>query len=1140
MSRIRIPGWAKRSSIALLGVGVLGAGVLVGVGSASGDQSDLAAGVSPAKLNTAKLAGKVSPSLAAARGKVTAFVQFTSQPAVDAFNAEKSKGKAQAKAAAKRAKQDVASTSSAVVGKLRSSDPNTKVLYQTSNAVPGVVVQADAAHVRALASLPQVASVRTVVPKTRSNSSAVQLTKTLNTWQQTHRYGEGVRIGVIDDGIDYTHADFGGPGTPAAYTAIDPTKVDPSYFPTEKVAGGTDLAGNDYDAASDDPAKLVPHPDPNPLACGEHGTHVSGTIGGYGVNADGSTFTGNYGDLTAAKLDAMRIGPGTAPEATLYGIKVFGCEGSTNLTAQAMDWALDPDGDGDFTDHLDVVNMSLGSDFGAPDDPDSLFVRKLTQNGVLPVISAGNGNDLYDVGGSPGSTPEALTVASTRDAYVLRDAAEVKAPANLAGPHAGQYSQDYAHFDTLDLTGPVVKMSDQANLDGCKPFNAADKAAVAGKLVWLEWDDNDSTRKCGSAGRDNNAQAAGAKGVLLSSQLNQFSAGIAGNAEVPMFQFTRDETAKIRPALDAGTLQVHLAGNLRTTLKTMSPEITDTPSSFTSRGVRGPAVKPDVAAPGDTIASALRGSGNQTLVISGTSMAAPHTTGITALVRQAHPDWTPEEVKAAVMNTADGDVHAGENASGPLEAPNRVGAGRIDALSALDNTTLAMVKDDPGAVSVGFGTVEVAKPTTLSKTIKVVNKSSNPVEYDVAYQGITTLPGVTYTVSANHVKLSPRGIATVRVTLSIADPAALRKVADPTVQKLQNDLPRQFLADASGLVKLTPTAGATVGLRVPVYSAPKPVAAVTTPDGIKFRGNDTQTVLNLGGRGLNQGSGDQRYQSLVSVMELQASSPKLPKCTKRTTSNCTINDTAKGGDLRYVGVASTAPLAKAQGHPENALLAFGIATWGDWYNLGSNTIPYVDFDVTGDNNPDFETYVTKLTGTDVLVAATVDLKTGDTVDLEALNGLLGDVDANVFDTNVAVLPVAISTLGIDPSAASARITYTVGTAGYYVAPGNDNGNIDQMDGTASFDVLAPGLWVQGGGDPALSYVAQPGTALVVNRNQASLDKDGALGLLAIEHHNASGHRADVIKVAGAKPGSQTKPGHHKKPRALVVTAGGAR
>ena len=75
----------------------------------------------------------------------------------------------------------------------------------------------------------------------------------------------------------------------------------------------------------------------------------------------------------------MKIGPGTAPKAQIYALKVFGCDGSTNVTSQALDWSLDPDGDGDFSDHLDVVNLSLGCDYGAPDDPDSLFVKKLVQ-----------------------------------------------------------------------------------------------------------------------------------------------------------------------------------------------------------------------------------------------------------------------------------------------------------------------------------------------------------------------------------------------------------------------------------------------------------------------------------------------------------------------------------------------------------------------------------------------------------------------------------------------------------------------------------------------------------------------------------------------------------------------------------------
>ncbi|MCP2169956.1 S8 family peptidase [Goodfellowiella coeruleoviolacea] len=1118
----RVPGSvgrvAVRSAVAVMAVALTaGTGAGVAIGQEAGSGEPLAQPVPSADgLSSAQLQLKLSPRLTAAQGKVTAFVELDRQPAVDVFNEKQSQGadKNAAKQAATKAVADTGEVANRVVGQLRSRDAGTKELYRTANGVPGVVVTADAAQVRELAQLPDVKSIRTVVPKTRTNASADQLTKALNVWQQTGRYGDGVRIGIIDTGIDYTHADFGGPGTKEAYQAIDRTKVDPAYFPTAKVVGGIDLVGDDYDA--NDEAHATPQPDPNPLDCGEHGTHVAGTAGGFGVNADGTTFRGDYGKLTPEALDAMRIGPGTAPKALLYAIKVFGCAGSTNVTGQALDWALDPDGDGDFSDHLDVVNLSLGSDYGAPDDPDSLFVRKLAQNGVVPVFSAGNGGDLYDVGGSPGTTLEALTVASTRDAFVLRDAAEVSAPADVAGGKGGQYSQNYTGYDSLDLTKPVVALTDTANADGCLAYSAADKAAVAGRFVWLEWDDNDATRRCGSGARANNAQAAGAAGAIFSSGIDHFTAGIAGNAAIPVFQFTGTATKQLRPALAAGTLQVRFAGALRASVRTSYPEITDTPSSFTSRGVRGPAVKPDVAAPGDTIASALYGSGDRATVLSGTSMAAPHTTGITALVRQTHPDWTPEEVKAAVMNTAGADVYSGENASGHKEAPQRVGAGRIDAKAAVDNQVLAMVQDNPGAVSVTFGTVEVGGPVSLTKTIKVVNKGVQPVEFGAEYQAITQIPGVSYQLSANSVRLSPRGVATLKVTLRIDDPKALAKTVDPTVVTEQLGVARQFVADASGRVVLTPKSGSSIPLRVPVYSAPKPVADIATADSVRFPGRADQAVLTLRGRGLQQGQGSQAYRSLVSVLELQGNSRQLPECRKNVTTGCTVNQTAKGGDLRYVGAASTAPLAKAQGRPEDALLAFGIVTWGNWYNLGNNTIPFVDIDTTGDGRADFETYVTKPTGTDVLVANTVDLNQPSfpSVDIQPLNGQFGDVDTNVFDTNVAVLPVSLAALGIDAAADTARLSYTVGVSGYYRAPGDTTGLVDQIATPMSFDPLRPGLWVQGGGDPALSYLAKPGTALVVNRNAEALAKDKADNLLVLNHHNASDRRAQVVSVKG--------------------------
>ncbi|MET8764541.1 S8 family serine peptidase [Lentzea sp. NPDC004782] len=1049
-------------------------------------------------LDAKALQLKVSPRLNQS-GQVTAFVALDRKPAVDAFEEKKPQGKEVAKQAAKQAKSDVSATVDQVVGELKSKDNGTKELFRTSNAVPGVVVTADAAKVRELADRPDVAAVYPVVPKTRANSNAVQLTRTLNVWQQYGKLGDDVRIGVIDTGVDYTHANFGGPGTVEAFRAVDPRAKNPN-FPTSKVVGGWDFVGEDYDGASKDPAKNTPKPDPNPIDCNGHGSHVAGTAAGFGENADGSTFKGDYTKLDADKLNAMKIGPGTAPKALIYALKVFGCEGSTNVTSQALDWALDPDGDGDFSDHLDVVNLSLGSDYGAPDDPDSLFVKKLFKAGVLPVFAEGNGGDLYDVGGSPGSTPEALTVASVRDSFVLRDGAEANGQVK-----PGQYSQNFTGYLGYDKTLPVVKLTQAGNLDGCQPIT---QTGLAGKYVWLEWDDNDASRRCGSAGRSNNAQAAGAAGVVLSSTLNNFSAGIAGNATIPVFQFTGDATKQVRPLLDAGTLTVRLAGSLRTTVPTYDQSISDTPSSFTSRGTRGASIKPDVAAPGDTISSTAVGSGNDRAVFSGTSMASPHVAGIAALVRQTHPDYTLEEVKAAIMNTAGADVK--EN--GKTFAPNRVGTGRVDGKAAIDNQVLALVEDDPGFVSANFGVVEVARPVSKTKTIKIVNKSTKAVEYNVGYSAATTIPGVSYVLSQDKVKLSPRGIARVKVTLKIDDPKALRKTVDSTVVTNQLGAARQFIADASGRVTLTPTAGATVPLRLSVYSAPKPVADINTPAGLKFSGTDKQAVLNLSGRGVDQGTGSQAYRSLVSVLELQAQSPKLRDCKRNVTQNCALNETAKGGDLRYVGAASTAPLAKAQGKPEESMLAFGIATWGNWYNLGKNTVPFIDIDTNGDGTADFETFATRLTDTDLLVASTVDLKTGAQVDLQPINGQFGDVDTNTADTNVAVLPVLLTALGIDPAKDTARISYVAGTSGFYVAPGNANGLIDVIDHNLSYDPLKPGLWVQGGGDAALSYLAKPGTALVVNRDAAALKSDKSDGLLVLNHHNASGDRASVVYV----------------------------
>jgi len=76
----------------------------------------------------------------------------------------------------------------------------------------------------------------------------------------------------------------------------------------------------------------VPHPDPNPLDCNGHGSHVAGTAAGTGVLANGATYTGTY-DATTVSSNSWTVGPGVAPKADIYSIRVFGCNGSTDVTA---------------------------------------------------------------------------------------------------------------------------------------------------------------------------------------------------------------------------------------------------------------------------------------------------------------------------------------------------------------------------------------------------------------------------------------------------------------------------------------------------------------------------------------------------------------------------------------------------------------------------------------------------------------------------------------------------------------------------------------------------------------------------------------------------------------------------------------
>lgn len=1075
----------------------------------------------------------VSPSLSGRDGRVSVFVQTTGQGALEVQSTARSAGSVQQRV------DEIDATAATVEAEATAVDADAEVLYVTRYTVPGVALTLDASGIETIAAMDDVVKISairsqsidlpTVSDPTNVNSDA--LVSAYEAWSGGAT-GAGVTIAVIDTGIDYTHMAFGGPGTPEAYaTAVASTEApDPAWFDGTKYLGGADFAGPTYNADPTDPDLFdpVPAPDPNPIdgLGGGHGTHVAGTAAGYGVTTsgtepvtlttfgeagDGTRVTDAYLDVDEATVDAFHVGPGAAPEAGLYSLKVFGdAGGSTDLTGAAIDWVGAQLAGGA---EIDVVNLSLGSDFGAVDDPENLMLAALMDEGVLPVVASGNAGDITDVAGTPSNTARTLSVAASASGRGLQDGVRDLTSGAVYG---AQYSQ--AFLGSFTRQADVVPLRDPANLEGCLAYSTEDAAAVAGKFVLVEWND-DVALPCGSAARFDNAAAAGATGVVLTSTVNSFESGIAGNAAIPGAQVTADASAVIRPLAAAGTLRLELSSNLVGKSEFYDPTKVDTIASFSSRGEHGSyddIVKPDVSAPGVGIISAGSGTGADRDVMSGTSMATPLTAGVAALVYQAHPGWSADRVKAQVMNTATHDVVvSGDDPT--AYAPARAGTGRIDALAAVQNTVTAATDDDDGLVTASFGVVEVgAEGYTDSRTITLTNDGETDATYTPTYLARTTIPGVEYTVSPSTVTVPAGGTATATVTLTVADPTTLTRTLDPTMEAVQGGLARQYVSDASGVLELVPT-DARSSLRVSVFSAPKPVSDLHGAPVVLDDPTATSAALTVTGRGVEQGSGSEAYASWLVPFELgvEDAVEEFPEDSATTTLSSV--------DVTAVGASSTAPQLA---DPSAGTLTFGVVMAGDWGRLQPHSYPVVSIDTNSDGDEDFYTYVTLYDETiDLMVAVTVDVASDAVVDVWPVNLTEGDTGTNQFDTNVLTMSTTLEALGYTAGSTDTTISYHVETFSDYSPRAADDPASSVVDVTdvATFDVYAPAVWfgeagteeeqvVFEGAEGALPLHLTPTEAPQGIAPAALEPVAGAPQVLVLHLSNAAGQRSEIVDV----------------------------
>jgi len=681
-------------------------------------------------------------------------------------------------------------------------------LGRVSKGHNALLVAIDASKTQAIKSLGGVLAVRPIYDTAITTAPVPDLATTISylggaTVQGVGVTGQGIKIAMLDTGIDYTHYNLGGSGNIADYNAAAAVAAGtppPSLFPTSKVIGGYDFTGETWPNGP-----LTP--DPNPLDLNGHGSHTSDIAAGH-------------------SLDGLHVG--MAPGAQLYAVKVCSsisssCSGVAIL--EGLDFALDPTNSGTLNNPVDIISMSIGGDFGQREADDGEAFTDIVNFGVVGVVSAGNSGDIPYILGGPAATPEVLATAATNSVVAFGIPLIVNSPPSIAGTYSNTAINDWAPI-TGTTTGDVVYVG-----RGC-PGDAL-LANPAGKIALVD------RGTCAISLKVDYVANAGAIGVLLGlvapGDAVAFSNG-GGSNFVPTLVITQSTANVLKSALGSSTVNATIsAGNAISTAGNIA--------SYSSRGPNYSynMLKPDMSAPG-TMSAAQPGTGNGETTESGTSFACPITAGSAALLLSANHSLTPTDVKARLIETTNPTVF--QNAltmPGVLAPLSRAGSGELRVDRAYAGSTAAWDSTAPLAVSLSFGTYRVAANQSFSKKVVVRNYSSISRTYSITntYVDAPNTTGFTLSFPAS-VTVPANGSA----TLALSAKATAASLPTWTLNGGSNGGTGALLQTVEYAGYLTLTAGSET-IHVPWHILPHKAANVTpTVSSVNLAGNPQPLPLS--------------------------------------------------------------------------------------------------------------------------------------------------------------------------------------------------------------------------------------------------------------------------------------------------------